>query len=378
MRSPQARAAGISVALSLGALAVGGESQPLRRGPEARDGWKQASREYRLTLPRDHASHPDYKIEWWYYTGHLRTNEGRRFGYQLTFFRVGVDLEPANPSRWAVRDLHMAHFAITDVEAGRHLSAERLNRAGVAWAGAATERYRVWNESWEVEREGNCHLLRAADNRIALDLRLVETASVLHGAAGYSRKGATPGNASHYYSMTRMPTRGALRVGGQRFEVTGTSWMDHEFGTSFLEASQQGWDWFALSLDDGTDLMMFQLRARDGTVDPRSSGTLVTVKGARRVLAPGAFSLEPGRSWRSPESGAVYPVAWRIRVPADRLDLRLTPLLDAQEMRMPRSGVAYWEGAIVVDGRRGDRPVTGRGYLEMTGYAGGAMGELMR
>lgn len=368
MRSPRRRTVGLVTALLPVALI----------GVAASDGWKQASRAYELTLPRDHASHPDYRIEWWYYTGHLSTEEGRRFGYQLTFFRVGVDPSPANPSRWAVRDLHMAHLAVTDVTGAQHVAAERLNRAGMAWAGAATDRYRVWNDSWEARREGHRHLLRAADDRVAIDLELLETAPVLHGDGGYSRKGATPGNASHYYSMTRMPTKGRLRVGGQRFAVTGASWMDHEFGTSFLEASQQGWDWLSLSLEDGTDLMMFRLRARDGTIDPASSGTLVTPEGERLTLAPQAFSLDPGRTWRSPQTGAVYPVAWRVRVPASQLELRLTPLLDAQEMRMPRSGVVYWEGAIVAEGRRGDQPITGRGYLEMTGYAGGAMGEMLR
>jgi predicted secreted hydrolase len=344
----------------------------------AADAWKQASRDYRVQLPVDHASHPAYRIEWWYYTGNLETDRGRRFGYQVTFFRIGIDHTPMNPSTFSVRDLLMAHVAVTDPDGRRHLFAERLNRAGVGWAGASPRDLRVWNDDWEVRLEYGRHRLQARDPRFAIDLLATEDRPpVLHGEGGFSQKGASPGNATHYYSLTRMPTEGFLSLDGERFEVKGHSWMDHEFGTSFLEREQQGWDWFSLQLADGTDVMLFQLRRADGSVDPHSSGTIVNPGQASTRLAASEFSLTPGRVWASPGSGARYPVEWTIRVPREGLDLKVTPIVDGQELTGDRSRVSYWEGAIEVAGRRAGRPVTGRGYLEMTGYAGRALGELL-
>jgi predicted secreted hydrolase len=343
--------------------------------------WRQALPGYELKFARDHASHPEYRIEWWYYTGNLAAGDGRRFGYQLTFFRIGVDPRPANPSRWAVRDLFIAHLAVTELDAQRFRFAERINRAGVGWAGAATEAYRVWNEDWEarLDREGR-HRLRAAEGGIGLELALEPgKPPVAHGERGLSQKGAQAGNASHYYSLTRMPTRGALLLDGARVEVTGLSWMDHEFGTSFLEKEQQGWDWFSLQLDDGTDLMLFQLRRADGSRDEHSSGTLVEASGAVAPVSRSDFRLEPGASWRSPASGASYPIAWRIAIPKEELALTVRAATPNQELRTDQStGVTYWEGAVEVTGTRAGRAVRGRGYLEMTGYAGGAMGALLQ
>jgi predicted secreted hydrolase len=344
--------------------------------------WREATRGRPIVLPADHASHPDYKIEWWYYTGNLDAADGRRFGYQLTFFRIGVDRAPANPSRWAVRDLYMAHLAVADVNGRRYQFADRTNRAGPGWAGAATDQYRVWNEDWEARLDNNgTHRLAAATKTFGLDLVLNEgRPPVLHGDRGYSRKGSTEGNASHYYSLTRMPTQGSILLDGRRIEVTGHSWMDHEFGTSFLERTQVGWDWFSIQLSDGRDLMIFQLRQADGSVDPRSSGTIVNADGSfTAVELETGFTLEPGRTWRSRESGAMYPVAWRVRVPGSGLDLVVTAALDDQELRTGQTtGVIYWEGAIDVAGTSGGRPVTGHGYLEMTGYTGQVMGSLLR
>lgn len=346
---------------------------------EAADPWKQASRDYVVRLPVDHASHPAYRIEWWYYTGNVETDRGRRFGYQVTFFRIGVDRTPANPSAWTVRDLLMAHVAVTDVQGGRHLFAERLSRAGLGWAGASERDLRVWNEDWEARLEFGRHRLQARDPRFAIDVLLAEDRPpVLHGERGYSQKGSTAGNATHYYSLTRMPTEGYITLEGERHTVTGHSWMDHEFGTSFLEPAQQGWDWFSLQLADGSDLMVFQLRRADGSVDPQSSGTLVRPGRPARRLTARDFSLTPGRRWTSEATGGRYPVAWAIRVPAEGLDLRVRPAVEAQELVGPRSGVSYWEGAIAVEGTRGGAPLSGRGYLEMTGYSGRAMGELLR
>ena len=343
--------------------------------------WRSAEPGRTLRLPADHGSHPDYRIEWWYYTGNLASSAGRRFGYQLTFFRIGVDPAPANPSRWSVRDLFMAHFALTDVAGNRHLATERLSRPAVGWAGARTDRYRVWIDDWSARLTDGRHQLTAtsASPPFELELSLDEgKPPALHGVHGYSRKGSEPGNASHYYSLTRMPTRGTIRLDGELFQVDGSSWMDHEFGSSFLEKGQTGWDWFSLQLDDGSDLMVYLLRASDGSVDPRSSGTLVGADGRTSALTAGAFTLTAGRRWISPTSGAGYPVEWRVDVPPGQLALSVKAVIDSQELHARlQSGIAYWEGAVDVSGMRGGHPVTGKGYLEMTGYSGRAMGEML-
>ena len=213
----------------------------------------------------------------------------------MTFFRVGVDQAPANPSRWAVRDIHMAHLAVSDPQGGRYRFDERLARSGPGLAGAAADRYEVWNDDWRagLNAQGQ-HTLAAASAKAAVELTLDPgKPAVVNGVDGISQKGARPGNASHYYSLTRMPTRGTLVVDGERYEVTGESWMDHEFGTSFLEAEQQGWDWLSIQLDEGRELMLYQLRRSDGTRDPRSSGTLVDARGPHH--APGRRGLHAHR-----------------------------------------------------------------------------------
>ncbi len=343
--------------------------------------WRRATSDRTLRFPADHASHPDYRIEWWYYTGNVRGAEGDRFGFQVTFFRIGVDFAPVNPSRWAVRDLYMAHLAVTDVEGQTFRFAERLSRAGVDLAGAATDRYRVWIEDWEVARDAQGHhLVRAAADGIGVDLLLEETRQpVLHGAGGVSRKGSAAGNATHYYSLPRMATRGTLTLDGREFEVDGVSWMDHEFGTSFLEDGQLGWDWLSLQLGDGSELMVFQLRRADGRADDHSSGTLVDANGVSSHLPRGSFELVPGDTWRSATSGALYPIEWRIAVPSEEIDLTVAAVVPGQELSTTGStGVTYWEGAVDATGSRAGVPVAAVGYLEMTGYAGPPMSSVLR
>jgi predicted secreted hydrolase len=335
--------------------------------------WKEAAAGYQFEFPRDHASHPDYKIEWWYYTGNLDTSDGRRFGYQLTFFRIGVDPAPANPSRWAVRDLFMAHLAVSDPTGRRYRFAEKLSRAGPGLAGADTQRYRVWNDEWSATRAESTrtHSLSASHANVGVNLRLEDgKPPAINGVGGISQKGAQTGNASHYYSMTRMPTRGWITIDGNRFEVSGLSWMDHEFGTSFLEPGQQGWDWLSMQLQDGRDVMLYQLRRGDGSRDPRSSGTLIDRDGRTRHLAADDFTLRAtGAAFKAP-SGAIYPTQWVIDVPGEQLSLSVTTPLENQELSTQGAGLSYWEGAIDVAGTRGGVPVSGRGYLEMTGYRG--------
>jgi predicted secreted hydrolase len=343
-------------------------------------GWRQALPGYVFQFPRDHASHPGYKIEWWYYTGNL-SSDSKQFGYQLTFFRIGVESQPKNPSRWAVRDLFMTHFAITDISGKQYRFAERMNRAGAGWAGAEPNQYRVWNQDWEARIDPESkHQLKASDRDMKLALVLSEgKRPVIHGDRGVSQKGNAHGNASHYYSLTRMPTRGTLSFDGETYPVEGESWMDHEFGTSFLEKEQTGWDWFSLQLEDGSDLMLFQLRRSDGSLDRHSSGTWIGANGESISLGAGDFTLKPGAAWHSKASGARYPVAWEVEVPRQDLRLRLSTRVENQELRTERStGVTYWEGAVEVRGTRAGRTVRGRGYLEMTGYAGQAISEKFR
>lgn len=342
-------------------------------------GWREAEPGYQYSFPRDHASHEPYAIEWWYYTGNLATKEGRRFGYQLTFFRVGVAREPLNASRWALRNLYMAHFAISDIEQESFHSSERLNRAGVGWAGAETATYRVWNEDWEARLDGRDHVLSARDGDNQLTLRLAPLKpEVIHGQSGISQKGPSEGNASHYYSLTRLQTAGRLVVGGLAFDVEGSSWMDHEFGTSFLEEEQVGWDWFSIQLDDGRDLMLFEIRRRDGSVDPRSSATLIEADGRATHVPFGEFSLAAGQTWRSSKSPATYPLSWAIDMPRHGLRLNVKAAFEDQELRTTDStGVTYWEGSVAAEGAAGGKRVRGLGYLEMTGYTGQSMGAIL-
>lgn len=344
---------------------------------QATSPWKQAAAGYEYSFPRDHASHPDYKIEWWYYTGNVKAADGRRFGYQVTFFRVGIDHTPANPSKWAVRDLFMTHLAISDSKGQRYRYAEKLSRGGPGLAGADTTSYSVWNEDWSARLENGSHLLKAASEKAGIDFRLGEgKAPAINGINGISPKGSRPGNASHYYSMTRMPTSGTLTIDGERFAVTGESWMDHEFGTSFLEPEQRGWDWLSIQLSYNRELMLYQLRRADGSRDPRSSGTLVDANGKTTHLTNGDFTLTPGKTTFKSKNGAVYPTEWTIAIPSQQIELRVTTPLQDQELSLIGStGVAYWEGMIDVTGRQANRPagqqeIKGVGYLEMTGYHG--------
>jgi putative ABC transport system permease protein len=339
---------------------------------EDADGWAAAEAGHRFEFPRDHGSHPQHKIEWWYFTGNLDTAAGHRLGYQLTFFRIGTVAQPEVVSSWALRDVWMAHLAVTDVEGRVYHHADRLNRAGPGLAGATPER--VWNEDWDCRFGEDGMTLRARDRAFGLELELSpEKAPVLHGIGGYSQKGVTPGNASQYYSLTRLRTRGLVEIEGERHEVTGASWMDHEFGSSFLEKGTAGWDWFSAQFDDGSELMLFQLRSVKGGATTGSAGTFIAADGSVRPLEAGDFQLTPGRVWTSP-SGAAYPIAWRLEVPGLGLQLDSVAVLPQQEFQASGApGLSYWEGAVDYRGAVGERPLTGRGYLEMTGYRGRSM-----
>jgi predicted secreted hydrolase len=340
------------------------------------ESWKTVVEPRNFVFPDDHAAHKDHRIEWWYYTGNLQTAKGRRFGFELTFFRTGVNRTPTNPSRWTVRDLFITHFAISDVRDRRFHFFERTRRAGVGWAGASTERLHVWNEDWEVRLRGDDHVLKAAEQDCAIELVLTpQKPPVLHGDRGLSQKGPTRGNASYYYSLTRMKTIGSVTVHGQRLPVTGWSWMDHEFSSSFLEKGQQGWDWMSIQLDDGQELMIYQIRRADNTTDAFSSGTIIDREGRPESITHDQFQFTPAAYWRSPRTGARYPVRWRVVLPERQIDLNVTAAFPHQEMNTMKSiGTPYWEGSVTVSGSWQGARARGLGYLEMTGYQGRGLG----
>jgi predicted secreted hydrolase len=333
-------------------------------------GYARALAPREFHFPTDHGPHPEFRTEWWYYTGNLATAAGRRFGFQLTFFRSA--LAPGMPDRgsaWATRQAWLAHFTVSDVEGKHFHSFERWSRGAVGLAGAQGEPFKVWVKDWTAAGAPIFPMrLTATEGDVAIDLVLQQgKPPVLQGERGLSRKSAVPGDASYYYSLTRMPTVGTIRVGGERFQVTGASWMDREWSTSSLGGDQVGWDWFALQLSDGSDLMLYRLRRRDGTADPTSSGTVIGPDGASRPLHLAEFETVGAGEWRSPRSGARYPATWRVRVPGEGLDLDVRPLLADQELDV---SLRYWEGAVDVAGTRRGKPVRGRGYVELTGYAG--------
>ena len=304
---------------------------------------------YQYAFPRDHGVHEEFRTEWWYYTGQVTAKDGRPFGYQLTFFRRGMPHDQVRtlPSQWAVTQLYLAHFAVSDLSKGRFHYAEKISRAGLGKAGAARDRLHVWIDRWNAESPTTApgtQTLHATEGDLALQLTVSpEKPLVVHGTEGISRKGATAGQASHYYSFTRLATTGTLSIGGQRFDVTGSSWMDHEFGSADLDKDLVGWDWFSLQLDDQRELMLYRLRRADGSADPVSSGTIIDRDGLGHHLSIGDFTLEPTSYWTSQTSHARYPQRWQLTIPSQQLSLELVPLMAEQELSTTRSTqVTYW------------------------------------
>ena len=336
--------------------------------------FRLATEGYRYAFPRDHGAHEEYRTEWWYYTGQLTAKNGRPFGYELTFFRRGMPREQTKtlPSQWAVTHLYLAHFAVSDLSKGRFHYAEKMSRAGLGKAGAASDRLNVWIDRWGAESPlaaPSTQTLHAADGDLGIQLTVSpEKPLVVHGTGGISRKGSVA--ASHYYSFTRLATTGTLSVGGERFDVTGNSWMDHEFGSAELGKDLVGWDWFCLQLDDQRELMLYHLRRTDGSADPASSGTLIDRDGRGHHLTVSEFTLEPISYWTSQTSHARYPQRWRLSIPAQQLSFELVPLMADQELSTTRSTqVTYWEGAIEATGSIQGRAARAQGYMELTGYA---------
>jgi predicted secreted hydrolase len=340
-------------------------------GEEEGQAFRRALPGYVYRFPADHASHPEFRTEWWYYTGHLETVNGHNFSFQLTFFRHALRQPSAHSqSRWALHTLYFAHFAITDEKDDNHRFQEKVSRGALGVAGADPVFYRVWVEDWQVRLQENKHKLKAGEGDMGIDLTLVPIKSaVIHGKKGVSQKAVGEGYASHYYSLTRMQAKGRLCWQGTSYEVQGLAWMDHEFGSNQLRDYQVGWDWYSVQLDNQIELMLYIIRHKDGKPDPTSSGTFVYPDGRREHLTLETFEIQPLGSWKSRESGITYPSGWLIRVASKQVKLRLMPTVEDQELTTRKSTlVNYWEGSVRVQGRLKGKDVRGRGYVELTGY----------
>lgn len=318
----------------------------------------------RLEFPRDHGAHPDYRTEWWYVTGWLDTAAGKRLGFQVTFFRVRTGVADEAKSNFAPRQLLFAHAALADPQGGKLLHDERAARAGFDLAEAREGETNVWIDDWSLRQREGSYVARIFGNGFAFELALKPTQPILlNGRDGWSQKAPDPRHASYYYSRPQLEVRGTVTRGSEAAEVSGSAWLDHEWSSAYMPEGAEGWDWIGINLADGGELMAFRMRTKQGTA-LWASATLRRRDGSMRLFAPTEVSFEPLRTWRSPRTGATYPVELRIRV--GELDVSLQPLMDDQELDARASvGAVYWEGAITafVAGK-----VIGRGYLELTGY----------
>jgi predicted secreted hydrolase len=298
-----------------------------------------------LRFPRDHGAHPEYRQEWWYVTGWLKTARGDDLGFQITFFRTRPDIENSNPSSFTPRQVILAHAALADPRLGRLRHDERAARTALDLAGSREDTTRVWVDDWFLEYTDQKYTSKIVAREFSLELEFEpQAALVLQGENGFSRKGPAPEEASYYYSRPQLAVRGAA----DGAPVSGTAWLDHEWSSQYMAAGAAGWDWCGINLDGGGSLMAFRMRGKDGKV----------------LYAPAGVSFEPLRTWKSPRTGAEYPVAMRVRT--NQVDLVLRPLMDDQELDARAStGTIYWEGAVTA--LRNGKPV-GKGYLELTGY----------
>lgn len=333
-------------------------------------GFRSVTEPREFTFPDDHGPHPEFALEWWYYTGNLDTPEGRHFGYELTFFRIGLTpSDDRRTSEWAAHQMYSAHFALTDVENEEFHFFERYSRDALGLTGAVADPFRVWLEDWSVKATGDSTFpmrLQAAQGEIEIDLVLDSVKGVIpNGEDGFSRKGNNSGEASYYYSVTRMPTEGTIALRGETHAVTGMSWLDREWSSAQLSDEHEGWDWFALQLSDGRDVMHGVLRSQKLGGSGFQLGTFVEADGSHRTIEPGEISLDVLDRWRSPRGGE-YPSRWRFRMPSEGLDLEITPYVSDQELD---TIVRYWEGAVRIEGTSSEQPVSGSGYVELTGYA---------
>ena len=384
----------LSSTLALASLLVGTVTRP---SPCDARQFTQALPGYKFSFPRDHASHDDYRTEWWYFTGHLNVDDNeksgalgdkannnktpnhydsqksataRSFGYELTFFRLGLDQNDKNSSPWSLKNLYLAHFAISDPEGHKFVYKEKMNRAGMQVADAKQDRPYVYNEGWSMEQLGDEISLRADTPEFNLHLLLTgEKPVTIHGKDGVSQKASCKGCASHYYSMTDLESKGTLVLENKNFNVHGMTWMDHEFGSNQMTDKQVGWDWYSIQLEDKTEVMLYVMRNADGTFDPMS-GTVVNPDGSTRHLELKDFAIKSTGSWTSNKTHAKYPMGWHVSIPSLKSELDIDPDLKDQELVTTSStGVTYWEGTCTVKGTESGHAAKGKSYVEMTGYA---------
>ena len=338
--------------------------------------WRAALPGWQYEFPRDHRIHSDFKTEWWYFTGRLIDEKGAVFGYQVTFFRQGIASparHSATASRFIVDDLKFAHFAVSDIDGQRFRFEQKLSRGAFGEAGFDDSRL-AWIDDWSLNLlSDGSFALRATNSQATLELQLTNTKPwVIHGENGVSQKATGEGHASHYYSATRLATHGKLTLDGRTRAVKGESWLDREWASNQLTPEQVGWDWFSLQFDDGTELMLYQLRTKNGTNDPNSSATFVARDGAVQHLRRGDYELRSTGHWTSKATAGQYPIAWELSVPALKFNARIKTPLASQELVL--QPVAYWEGLVDVEGARDGANLRGHGYMELTGYAGALVG----
>ncbi|MFP5222729.1 MAG: lipocalin-like domain-containing protein [Acidobacteriota bacterium] len=346
-----------------------------------------------FVFPRDHGPHPGHKTEWWYYTGALKGPSGERYGFQFTIFRSRIKPgEPENATGWRTNQILLGHAALTDVTRRKHRQHEAVSRAALDLAGWSTpgtpgtalppagtdetdspagkdgQVVRLFLRDWNLSIAPDAHRLEARAPDFSYDLALTpKKGPIAHGERGYSRKGVKPESASCYYSIPRMEVSGSIRLDGKAIPVTGDAWMDQEYSSAPLEAGISGWDWFSLRLSDGSDLMVFFLRAQNGGFGPATGGTLIAPDGKATRISASQLALSSTGSWTSPRSKARYPAGWKLSAPG--IALAISPEVPDQEMNTPLStGVNYWEGLVRATGTAGGKPVTGEGYVELTGY----------
>lgn len=326
-------------------------------------GFARAIQPRDFSFPKDFGPHPEFQTEWWYYTGNLSTKGGRDFGYQLTFFRRALSSDKVKrASNWGTRQIYFAHFALSDIKNEKFYSSEKWSRGAAGLAGAQNDPYRVWIDDWHVEGDDKKVVLSANNSTVTLELELNTLKPIiLQGDKGLSQKSSGEGNASYYFSQTRLSSTGNVSINGQQFEVKGYSWLDREWSTSVLGEDQVGWDWFSIQLDDGREIMLYHLRLKDGGIDPYSSGSFVEENGTKKHLKVDDFEIDVLDTWKSSETGITYPSKWRITIPDHNIDITITPLISNQELQV---SFTYWEGAVKVIGEG----LSGKGYVELTGY----------
>mgnify|MGYP001342333587 CR=1 FL=1 len=339
-------------------------------GESVPEGFARVTSQRIFQFPEDHGSHEDYQNEWWYITGNLEASQQRHFGFELTFFRYGLNANTTpRKSEWAANHAWMGHLAVTDSQNNEFVAVERFSRQALKLAGAQTTPFKVWLEDWFIYgNKDNIWPLsvNANSERVGLNLTLnSKKPAVSHGDGGVDQKGPEKGNASHYYSFTRLDAKGTVRIDERSYQVSGSAWMDREWGTSSLSPDIAGWDWFGLQLSDEREFMYYRLRTNDGQSSPYSGGSIILPDGERLNLNASDVFLEPLKYWTSPETGATYPTSWQISIPQEEMTLTVNPYLDKQELNLT---VRYWEGAMKVNGIRKGQSITGQGYTELTGY----------